>query len=37
MGGADDFPELEALPNSLLEPEDIEPLDDAEAAQRGLS
>lgn len=36
MGGSEDFPDIEPLPPSLLEPEDIEPLDDQEAAERGL-
>ncbi len=36
MGGAEDFVDIEPMPVKLLDPEEIEPLDDEEAARRGL-
>jgi len=36
MGGGEDFPDVEPMGVKLLEPEQIEPFDDEEAAARGL-
>jgi antitoxin VapB len=36
LGGGEDFPDIEPMGAKLLEPEEIGPLDDEEAAARGL-
>jgi antitoxin VapB len=36
LGGGEDFPDVEPMGAKLLEPEAIEPMDDEEAARRGL-